>query len=271
MPPIHLERIERQRDVIYRRTRSRRIREMDDAVAFINDVGFALLFASTQAIELPSLYEAVKGRRDAHIEDWDADSDRVWVWKNDLTATKRAYYGKALASGKPVFISLKLLPYILATLSTDHIRQAYERGEISYDAKRLHDTLDAMGPTPTMALRNAVGMETKRYQRALDELQRRLVILPVGAVNEHGAWLSQIFELTHRWFPHETERAHHIDLDHARRIILVKYLTTVLACKASMLMRVFGWRHDQTLTAIRALEKSHKLICKDDWIITNAK
>ena len=74
---------------------------MDDAARFIDAVGFCLLFASTQKIELPSLFEAVKGRRDAHIDDWDADSDRVWEWKNDLPARKRAYYGKALAGGKP--------------------------------------------------------------------------------------------------------------------------------------------------------------------------
>src|SRR5512135_2525038 len=105
--------IEKQRDRKYRRTRALRVRTMDDAAQFIDTVGFCLLFASTEAIELPSLFEAVKGRRDAHIEDWDADSDRVWVWKNDLPATKRAYYGKGLA-GKPVFISLKMLPYVLA-------------------------------------------------------------------------------------------------------------------------------------------------------------
>ena len=240
---------------------------MDDAAQFIDDVGFALLFASTRAIELPSLFEAVKGRRDAHIEDWDADSDRVWVWKNDLAATKRAYYAKALASGKPVFISLKMLPYLLAASSIDDIGTAYQRGQISQNAKRLHDTLDAMGPTPTMALRAAAGMNNQTYHRALDELQRGLVILPVGAVNEHGAWPSQIFDLTPRWFPRQAERAHHIDVAQARHVIVSQYLETVLACKIPMLTRVFGWRRDQTLATVDECAARGKLIKKDDWIL----
>ena len=73
---------------------------MDEAAEFIDSVGFCLLFASNQNIELPSLFEAVKGRRDVHIEDWDADSDRVWAWKNELPADRRAYYGKALAQAR---------------------------------------------------------------------------------------------------------------------------------------------------------------------------
>src|SRR5512141_331047 len=106
--------IEKQRDRIYRRTRALKIRTVDDAAHFIDTVGFCLLFASTQAIELPSLFEAVKGRRDVHIDDWDADSDRVWSWKHELPADRRAYCGKALAGGKPVFISLEMLPFLFA-------------------------------------------------------------------------------------------------------------------------------------------------------------
>ena len=91
---LRLRRIEWRRDQIYHRRRAQRIRTMDQAAEFVDAVGFSLLFASTQGIELPSLFEAVKGRRDARIEDWDQDSDRVWVWKNDLPAARRAFYGK---------------------------------------------------------------------------------------------------------------------------------------------------------------------------------
>ena len=160
---------------------------MNDAARFIDQVGFCLLFASAQNLELSSLFEAVKGRRDAHIEDWDADSDRVWVWKNDLPASKRAYYGKALA-GKPVFVSLKMLPYLYALNALD-VRQEYRHGRLSHEAKRVYDILRERGPMPTMALRGAAGFgrDTNRVHRALDDLQRALVVLPVGAVIEHGA------------------------------------------------------------------------------------
>ena len=265
---INPEHIERQRDRMYRRTRTRRVRSMDDAAQFIDAVGFALLFASTQGIELPSLFEAVKGRRDAHIEDWDADSDRVWVWKNDLPAARRAFYGKSLVGGKPVFVSLKMLPYLFAVSAPESVDQVYQQGRVSQDAKRVHDALRAMGPTPTSALRASVGLDTTRYHRALDELQRALVILPMGAVNEHGAWTSQVFELAARWFPRQAARAQQIDVDAARRALVKQYVETVIASTGPMLCRVFGWSREQIHTTVEELVARKRLMRKQEWVLS---
>jgi Winged helix DNA-binding domain len=266
---VDLERIERQRDQIYRRTRALRVRTMDDAARFIDAVGISLLFASTQGIELPSLFEAVKGRRDAHIDDWDQDSDRVWVWKNDLPAARRAYYGKALAGGKPVFVSLKILPQLLAVNALESLDEAYHQGRISHAAKRVHDALNAMGPTPTTALRASVGLDTPRYHHALDELQRALMILPIGAVNEHGAWPSQIFELTARWFPRHAARAKQIDLNAARRTLVQRYIETVNAATPPMIGRVFGWSREQVMATVDELVARKRLIRNAEWILRN--
>lgn len=268
---INLVHLERKRDAIYRRTRARRVRDAQDAARFIDTVGFALLFASTHGIELPSLFEAVKGRRDAHIDDWDDDADRVWVWKNDLPAARRAFYGKALAGGKPVFISLKMLPHLLATNATDDVGAAYARGQISSAARRVHDALRAMGPTPTMALRAAIGMDNARYHRALDELQRALVVSPVGAIQERGAWASQIFELTARWFPKQAARARKMDVTVARRALIRRYVETVVAAKAAMIARVFGWSRDQVNQTIDDLLARRIIMRQREWIVSYAR
>ncbi|HEX7588227.1 MAG TPA: hypothetical protein VF478_07925 [Anaerolineae bacterium] len=263
---MDLKRIERGRSLIYRCIRARRVRTIDDAAHFIDAVGFSLLFASTQGIELPSLFEAVKGRRDAHIEDWDQDSDRVWVWKNDLPASRCAFYGKALAGGKPVFISLKMLPYLFATAAVEDVDDAYKKGRISQDAKRVNDAVRAMGPTPTIALRAALGLDVRRYHRALDELQRALVILPIGAVGEHGAWPSQIFELAARWFPHQAARAQKIPVDRARRKLVARYVQTVVACTPAMIGRVFGWPRIQVAGTVDELIERRVLTQNQEWI-----
>jgi hypothetical protein len=248
---------------------------MNDAAKFIDDVGFCLLFASTQNIELPSLFEAVKGRRDAHIEDWDMDSDRVWVWKNDLPASKRAYYGKALAGGKPVFISLKMFPYLYAMTAPRDLQEEYRHGRISVEARRVYDALRERGPTPTMALRAAAGFDrgdgVNRFHRALDELQRAMVILPVGAVIEHGAWASQIFELTARWFPREAVRARRIDAQESRREIIVRYAQTVVAAKIAMIARVFGMPREDVIAATDELIAKQALGRDGDWVIANGR
>ena len=263
---LRLRRIEWRRDQIYHRRRAQRIRTMDQAAEFVDAVGFSLLFASTQGIELPSLFEAVKGRRDARIEDWDQDSDRVWVWKNDLPAARRAFYGKALAGGKPVFVSLKMLPYLFATTALEDVDDAYQQGRISQDAKRVSDAVRAMGPTPTIALRAALGLDVRRYHRALDELQRALVILPIGAVNEHGAWPSQIFELAARWFPRQAARAQQIPVDRARRTLVARYVETVVTCTGAMIGRVFGWPRIQVNATVDELVARRVLTKNQEWI-----
>ena len=266
--------LEKRRDRIYRRTKTQRVKTMNDAAQFIDNVGFCLLFASAQNLELPSLFEAVKGRRDVHIEDWDADSERVWVWKNDLPATRRAYYGKALGGGKPVFVALKYLPAVYALAAPENLARAYARGEINRDAKRLYDALAARGPTPTMALRAAAGFENgdarARFQRALDELQRQLLVAPIGAVIERGAWASQIFELTARWFPREIARAQKLNLDDARRALAQRYLATVVACAPPMLGRVFGWSRASARATMDTLIARGVVEKKSNWLIVRA-
>jgi len=243
---------------------------MPEAARWIDAVGFCLLFASARNIELPSLFEAVKGRRDAHIDDWDADADLIWGWKNDLPATRRAYYGKAL-TGKPMFISLKLLPYVLAIAAPRHLPAAYAHGRISYEAKRVYDTLSAMGPTPTMALRQATGLDNVRYHRALDELQRLLVVMPVGATTEQSAWPSQIFELVSRWFPRYFARAQTIYLDQAYRVIVRRYVETVVATRPATLQRTLGLPSEPVNAALEALMARRVLKKQGDWILRNVR
>jgi len=270
--PLDLKRIERQRDQVYHRTRARRVRTLADAAHFIDAVGFCLLFASTQNLELPSLFEAVKGRRDAHIEDWDADSDRVWEWKNDLPALKRAYYGKALGNGKPIFISLAMLPPWLAVRAPEQIDAAYRRGRVSTTAKRVYDALRDSGPTPTMALRAAAGLERDpQYHRALDELQRALIILPVGATVERGAWASQIYDLIARWFPRQLARAQTLDRERARRALVRRYIATVIAATPAMIARVFGWPRATTDATLDALRARRIVSSQGDWISRNVE
>lgn len=270
--PFDLQRIESQRDDVYCRTRARRVRTIEQAARFIDTVGFCLLFASQHPIELPSLFEAMKGRRGVRIEDWDADAERLWVWKNDLPATKRAYYGKAL-KGKPIFISLRLLPFWMAVATPPDVHEAYARGQWSATAKRVYEALYERGPMPTMALRLAAGLDRResieRYHRALDELQHRLLILPIGATVERGAWPSQIFELTARWFPRQAERAATLDLAHARRTLVRRYIETVIAATPSMLARVFAWSPEIIQATLHDLSARRLVTRHGEWILRN--
>ncbi len=266
--------IEKLRASHYCVTPARRVRTMVAAARFIRQVGFCWLFAPDASIpELPSLMEAVKGRRHVHIYDWDQDSDRVWTWKNDLPAERRAYYGKALM-GRPTLVSLEMLPALLASVGDggDGLGRLYAAGGISYEAKKIYDMLEQLGPQPTNALRRAAGFDSKdgstRYHRALDELQRRLFVMPVGATSQGKAWPIQIFELTARWFPEQAAQAQRLDLQQARLTLISRYLKTVVAVKPNAIARLFGVERQEVNALVEHLIRRRAARIEGEWIWT---
>ncbi len=272
---VTLREIEKRRAPLYRVTSDRRIHTMAQAARFIDRVGFCWLFAPGPGVpELPSLFEAVKGRRGVHIEDWDQDSDLVWGWKNELAAVRRAYYGKALM-GRPSFISLEMLPAVLAASGVDSFERLYASGGISYDAKRVYETLERNGPMPTMTLRQTVGLMSKeggsRYRRALDELQRRLLIMPVGATSHGKAWPTQIFELVARWFPDQVKQAGRLDAEEAQRTLITRYLRTVSAVQVPALARLWGLDRERLAQVLEKLRAARVARIDGEWVLSRTK
>jgi hypothetical protein len=272
---MNLQELEKLRARHYRVNPTRRVRTMAAAARFIGRAGFCWLFAPAPGTpELPSLFEAVKGRRGARIFDWDKDSDLVWGWKNDLPAARRAYYGKALM-GRPSFVSLELLPCLLACSGDEQLASLYARGGISYEAKKVYDILDQLGPRPTLALRRAAGIEGKdansRYHHALDELQRKMFVLPVGATSEVGNWVSQIFELTSRWFPEQVKVARRLDVREARRTLAGRYLKTVVAAKPGVVGRLFNIPRDELGALVSELTACRLARLEEEWLVGMAR
>lgn len=269
--PMDARLLEQQRISHYQLATARPVSTAGAATRYINRFGFCWLFAPRdRRLELPSLFEAVKGRRDAHIEDWDKDSDRVWTWKNDLPAAKRAYYGKAFV-GKPVFVSLKMLPYVIAALGEENAERAYEHGALSYDAKRVYDALAEFGAQPTQNLKRTAGFVGKdgntRYHRGLDDLQTRLLVAAMGATNEGMAWASQIFDLVSHWYAPQVREAKQIDTHTARCVLIEQYLKTVLAAPPEALGRLFAIPRPELKELLNEMVAAKKVRVGDGWVI----
>jgi hypothetical protein len=272
---MDLSTLERQRIAHYRLSPDARVVTPAQAARFIDRFGFCWLFAPRERkLELPALFEAVKGVRDMHIENWDADSDKVWAWKNDLPAAKRAYYGKAL-TGKPCFISLKMLPYALAALGEEDFERAYTHGAISYDTKRVYDTLKQFGAQPTQTLkRNAefIGKDgSARFHKALDDLQKRLLVLPMGATNEGMAWPSQIFDLVAHWFPEQARAAKQLDMHNARIALIERYLKTVLAAPPDAIARLFAIPRIEIKSLLDEMADEKRVRIEVGWVLASQK
>ena len=230
----------------YRRLPQLRLRNPEQAVEFVNDVGFCFLFPQ-KGVEMPSLWEAICGvSRPVPIHHDDRALGYAWHWKDELPSRGLVYYGKLLRK-KPTLVSLDLLPYFYA-LSDNYGEQddyvaEYEDGTLSEEARRVYEALLTRGALPTSHLRREAGLAGKsnasRFNRALVELQVGLKIVKTG-ISDQSSWrYCYVYDLLLRRWPELPETARNITRREARRILVARYLDNVIEVDRTIIHRLF--------------------------------
>lgn len=234
------------------------IRTLPQAAAYINRVGFCLLFP-VKDVPLPSLWAAVKGKSPRHfnlVAAWDEDAERVWEWKDEFPRRRRAYYGKYFR-GKASLLSLAFLPCFYRLEgnygAADEFQKLYQEGKITAEAHAVCHALFQRGPQAVLEVRHGLGWTTKRgnqrFKRALEELQRRLLIVRWGTKAETRAWESSVYQLTPRAFPRAVRAAADLTPAAARRRIATQYRTLNPRATVPEAARLFGWSRADTQAA----------------------
>jgi hypothetical protein len=172
----------------------RRIGSIRRAAAFIDDVGFALLFP-TDRVLVPSLWEAVAGEdTEPFATGMNSNEQRVWAWKDELPLRGLAWYGN-FVGGRGSFLSPRLLRLLYPAYGEvdDHLEL-----DLSPTA---HEVAAALvdGPVSSATLRALLG-DRHRYQRAAVELQRQLLVTNAGVHQQASGWPSVLLDLTCRRF-----------------------------------------------------------------------
>lgn len=231
-----------------------KITRIDRAAAFVEDLGFCLLFPN-KGVTLPSLYDAASDRPlFSPAGDWGPDADRVWDWKDELPRRGLAWYGKFLR-GRPSLLA----PSLLGDLYPRRGRpDDFEELELSPRGHRIARILLRSGPQSTVALREALDVEghraTEDFQRALAELGRALVVTNFGSANEGGAWPVPVLELTARAFriPPPGRRS--------RLRAAERYLDTMVAAKPAELASAFRWDLEEGRELLEELVRRRRAV-----------
>jgi hypothetical protein len=200
---------------------------LDEAAAYVDGVGFAVLFPA-ERVEAPSLWEAVAGP-DAvpFAAGMGPVESQVWTWKDELPKAGLAWYGKFVHKRASV-----LSPRLLAALyagdgePTDH-----EDVELPEAAHRIAEAL-ITGPLPTATLREIVG-DRARYTTAITALQRHLLVTSAGVREYRTGWPATLIDLTCRHF--EVGGG----TDHA--YATERFLDTMIEATPGQLSRAYGW------------------------------
>lgn len=194
------EEIELYRDRKWRREDSLKIDTAVDAEAMIEDLGFCLGLTDVRK-NMPSIYIAVCGRRDAHLPrnvQKDHEASRAWVIKDEVMARGKVYYAK-LVKGRSWFLARRMIPVFNAIWGCSRKGEA---GVLSKNAQIVLKVLREEWEMATSDLRRECGFSDKKdLTNALDELQRRMKVVPQEAL--YVPKFTYIWTLAEARFPEE--------------------------------------------------------------------
>jgi hypothetical protein len=215
---------------------------IDEAAAYVDGVGFAVLFPA-ERIESPSLWEAVAGPDAVPFAAGMGPAEsQVWAWKDELPKAGLAWYGKFVYK-RASLLSPRLLTALYAGAGepTDYL--AFDLPDAAH---RIADAL-MTGPLPTAALREIVG-DRGRYSTAIAALQRHLLVTSAGVRESRTGWPAAVVDLTCRLF----EVGGGLDYAYATG----RFLDTMIEATPGQLSRTYGWPAATARTHLDALQRS---------------
>jgi hypothetical protein len=185
-----------------------RLQTVEEAATWVEDVGLALLYPSPDYV-LPSLWEAVAGRvpldwavrdEDGKFVSFTPEMDKVWRWKDELPRRKLACVGLHVARTSSLVAPALVAPLYALTGrrgATDDFRDAGIEG-LEQDVAEA--ALELGRPATRRELRLLVGAEKRHVDRAVNALQRKLVLTNAGATDAESGWASTLHDLfARRW------------------------------------------------------------------------
>src|SRR5688500_8723911 len=171
------EEIEQYRDRKWRREESLKIETAEQAEAMVEELGFCLGLTDARK-NLPSVYVAVCGRRDAYMPrnvQKDPEASAAWVLKDEVMQRGKVYYAK-LVKGHSMFVSPRMIPYFNAIWG---LSKKEEKDTLPGNALRVLKVLRKEWEMATSDLRAETGIkERSELTKAVDELQRKMKVVP---------------------------------------------------------------------------------------------
>jgi hypothetical protein len=220
----------------YRQTGARRVHTLDEALGFINEVGFCLFYRHPP-LELPNL-------RDATAGDSGTSEGLNWQWKDELAAAQSVYYGRPFHR-KPGFVALPLLAPLYGVSAVADFGSDYHElaltGTLSAEAVRIADTIQDYGSMSTRAVRQQSGLtasqDKTRFARGLEEAQAKLLVAMVRTTSTSRAGYGYIWDTFERAWPDAAAAGERMHPPDAAAALLSRFVDTVGATTLRMFAR----------------------------------
>jgi hypothetical protein len=194
------EEIEAHRDRKWRRDEALKVETAPQVEQMIEDLGFCLTLTDSRT-NLPSVYLAVCGRRDAHTPrnvQKDYECSLAWTLKDEVMRRGKMYYAK-LSKGRSMFVAPRLVPFFNALYG---VPKAKEKEVLSPEAQKILKVLRREWEMATADLRvDANISDRKAVTKAIDELQKTMKVIPQEVL--YAPKFTYIWTLAEARFPKE--------------------------------------------------------------------
>jgi hypothetical protein len=225
------------------------IRTIEEARAFVEGVGFCLMYPLRPSIALPTLIGAFVGS-DNRLPTWQhAYSDPRAAEATELMVRllrERSAYEANLfeedhTSNNAFLIAASVFPYFYALVGERNPRLAPKQGPRSAYSPLACDAFELIrrdGPISKPKLQEALGgsVSLAALDKALAELLGKLRITRVDyKANEGSYW-----DVLYRWAPDAVKEGVGLSVQEALSALLSKYLDCVVAAEQTELESFFG-------------------------------
>ena len=238
--------------------RPARVRSLEEAAAFVERVGLALVYPSTDLV-LPSLWEAVAGpgpvvwaERDERGKflAFSPEFDAVWRWKDELPERRLACSGKHLGRVASL-VAPGLLAPLYALTGRGGRPDDFRRSELSALQAEVAEAVLEHGACTGLDLRRLLEAEKRRLDSAVDALQRELVLTHVGVAAQEAGWPAVKLDLlTRHWQGWLEPRP---ALDAARRTLAERVLAAAGELSTADLAAALRWRRAEAASTLDEL------------------
>ncbi len=223
----------------------KRIRSIEDARAFIESVGFSLMYPMRPAVPLPTFIGAFVGSGD-RLPDWqhafaDPRATEATELMVRLLRERAAFEANLFGETNAFLVAGSVFPYFYALVGERNPKQAPKAGARSPYSPLALDAFELIqrtGPVSKQKMQEALGgsVSFPALDKALGELWSNLRITRVDYNRSEGSF----WDVLYRWAPDAVREGVGLSVAEALSGLLSKYLDAAIAVEQSELETFFG-------------------------------
>jgi hypothetical protein len=221
------------------------IRTIEQARAFLEEVGFCLMYPRRPALLVPTFMGAFVGSED-RLPEWqhafkDARAAEATELMVRLLRERAAFEANLFDENNGFLVSASAFPYFYALMGERNPKLAPKAGSRSPYSALACDAFELItrdGPISKQKLQEALGgsVSLAALDGALGELWSKLRITRVDYKASEGS----VWDVLYRWAPDAVKEGVGLSVQEALTALISKYLDCVVAIEQAELENFFG-------------------------------